>query len=44
MVKKSVTLFVIVLCLGLFVAGCAKKKVAVQRDRSSVQRSEEART
>jgi len=42
MVKKSVTLFVIVLCLGLFVTGCAKKKVAVQRDRSSVQRSEEA--
>ena len=35
MVKKIVTLFVIVLCLGLFVAGCAKKKVVVQRDRSS---------
>jgi len=43
MVKKIVTLFVIVLCLGLFVAGCAKKKVVVNRDRSSVQRSEEAR-
>ena len=42
MVKKIVTLFVIVLCLGLFVAGCAKKKVVVNRDRSSVQRSEEA--
>ena len=42
MVKKIVTLFVMVLCLGLFVTGCAKKKVAVQRDRSSVQRSEEA--
>ena len=35
MVKKIVTLFVIVLCLGLFVAGCAKKKVVVNRDRSS---------
>jgi peptidoglycan-associated lipoprotein len=43
MVKKIVTLFVIVLCLGLFVPGCAKKKVVVQQDRSSVQRSEEAR-
>jgi peptidoglycan-associated lipoprotein len=42
MVKKSVTLLVIVLCLGLFVTGCAKKKVVVNRDRSSVQRSEEA--
>ena len=42
MVKKSVTLFVIVLCLGLFVTGCAKKKVVVNRDRPSVQRSEEA--
>ncbi len=42
MVKKIVTLLVMVLCLGLFVTGCAKKKVAVQRDRSSVQRSEEA--
>jgi len=43
MVKKSVILLVIVLCLGLVVTGCAKKKVVVDRDRSSVQRSEEAR-
>src|SRR5512137_1857144 len=43
MVKKSFTVFVLVLCLGLFVTGCAKKKVVVDRDRSSVQRSEEAR-
>jgi peptidoglycan-associated lipoprotein len=43
MVKKSVTILVIALCFGLIVTGCAKKKVAVQRDRSSVQRSEEAR-
>ena len=42
MVKKSFTIFVLVLCLGLFVTGCAKKKVVIDRDRSSVQRSEEA--
>ena len=42
MIKKSFTVFVLVLCLGLFVTGCAKKKVVVNRDRPSVQRSEEA--
>ena len=42
MVKKSFTIFVLVLCLGLFVTGCAKKKVVIDRDRSSAQRSEEA--
>jgi len=42
MVKKSFTVFVLALCLGLFVTGCAKKKVVVNRDRPSVQRSEEA--
>ena len=42
MVKKSFTIFVLVLCLGLFVTGCAKKKVVINRDRPSVQRSEEA--
>jgi len=41
MVKKSFTIFVLVLCLGLFVTGCAKKKVVIDRDRSSAQRSEE---
>ena len=42
MIQKSLSLFVLVLCLGLFLAGCPKKQVAVNRDQSSVQRSEEA--
>lgn len=41
MAKKSLTIFVLVLCLGLLVTACAKKKVAISRDRPSVQRSEE---
>lgn len=41
--KKILTIFVLVLCLGIWVSGCPKKKVAVDRDRSSLQRSEEAR-
>ncbi len=43
MIKKSFVIFILVLCVGLFVEGCAKKRVAVNRDRSSVQSSEEAR-
>ena len=43
MIKKSFIIFILVLCVGLFVGGCAKKRVAVNRDRSSVQSSEEAR-
>ncbi len=42
MVKKSFAIFVIMLCVGLLIGGCAKKKVAIDRDRTSVQRSEEA--
>jgi len=42
MAKKSLTIFILMLCLGLFVTGCAKKKVVVDRDRPSAQRSEEA--
>ncbi len=42
MIKKSFIVFVLVLCVGLVVTGCAKKKVALNRDRTSVQRSEEA--
>jgi peptidoglycan-associated lipoprotein len=42
MSKKSLTLFIFILCLGLFLGGCPKKKVAVSRDLSSVQRAEEA--
>jgi len=40
--KKSLTLFIFILCLGLFLGGCPKKKVAVSRDLSSAQRAEEA--
>ncbi len=42
MVKKSFIVFALVLCVGLLVTACAKKRVAINRDRSSVQRSEEA--
>jgi peptidoglycan-associated lipoprotein len=42
MSKKSLTLFIFILCLGLFLGGCPKKKVAVSRDLASVQRAEEA--
>jgi peptidoglycan-associated lipoprotein len=42
MIKKSFSLFIFILCLGLFVAGCPKKTVVVNRDQSSIQRSEEA--
>ncbi len=40
MAKKTFSIFVLVLCLGLFVTGCAKKKVAI--DRGGPTRSEEA--
>ena len=42
MIKKSLAAFVFILCLGLLLAGCPKTKVAVDRDQSSVQSSEEA--
>ena len=40
--KKSFSMFIFILCLGLFLAGCPKKQVVVSRDQSSLQRSEEA--
>lgn len=43
MVKKSVILFVLILCLGLALAGCPKKRVVFNREESSVQKSEEAK-
>jgi peptidoglycan-associated lipoprotein len=43
MIKKSFSIFILILCLGLFLVGCPKKKVVVNTDRPSVQRSEEAR-
>ncbi len=42
MMKKSFPVLIFVLCLGLLLTGCPKKKVAVGRDQSSVQSSEEA--
>ena len=43
MVKKSFSIFILILCLGLFLAGCPKKTVVVNREQPSVQKSEEAR-
>ena len=42
MVKRSVNIFVIILCLGMILAGCPKKTVVVRRDQPSGQKSEEA--
>lgn len=44
MAKKSFTILILVLCLGLFSAGCPKKRVAIYKEQPSVQKSEEART
>jgi len=41
MIKKSLSIFILILCLGLFVAGCPKK-VVVSGEQPSVQKSEEA--
>ena len=43
MAKKSFTILILVLCLGLFSAGCPKKRVAIYKEQPSVQKSEEAR-
>jgi peptidoglycan-associated lipoprotein len=43
MVKKSVSIFILILCLGLVLAGCPKKTVVVRREQPPVQKSEEAR-
>jgi peptidoglycan-associated lipoprotein len=40
--KKNFTLFILILCLGLFLAGCPKKTVVLNRDQASGQKSEEA--
>jgi len=42
MVKKSFSIFILILCLGLFLGGCPKKTVVVNREQSSDQKSEEA--
>ena len=42
MVNKSFSIFILILCLGLFLGGCPKKTVVVSREQPSVQKSEEA--
>lgn len=42
MAKKSFSIFVLILCFGLLLAGCPKRTVVVSKDRPSVQKSEEA--
>ena len=41
MVKKSFSIFILILCLGLFLVGCPKKTVV--KEQPSVQKSEEGR-
>ena len=43
MVKKSFCIFILILCLGIFLTGCAKKKIVVNRAQPSVRSAEEAR-
>ena len=43
MVKKCVSILVLILCLGLVLAGCPKKTVVVRKDQLTSQKSEEAR-
>ena len=43
MVKKSFCIFILIFCLGMFLAGCPKKKVQFSKDETSAQQSEEAR-
>jgi len=40
--QKIFSMFILILCFGLFLGGCPKKKVAVGRGQESFQRSEEA--
>src|SRR4030042_1506204 len=42
MVKKSFCIFIFILCLGVFLAGCPKKTIVVNREQPSVRKSEEA--
>ena len=42
MVKKSFSIFILILCLGVFLAGCPKK-VKFSKEQPSAQKSEEAR-
>jgi peptidoglycan-associated lipoprotein len=42
MVKKVFCIFILILCLGVFLTGCPKKKIVVNREQPSVRKSEEA--
>jgi len=42
MVKKSFSILVLLLCLGMVLTGCPKKTVVVRRDQPSSQKPEEA--
>ena len=41
MVKKSFCIFILILCLGGFLSGCHKRKIVLNREQPTVQRSEE---
>jgi len=43
MVKKSFSIFILILCLGLFLVGCPKKTVKFSREQPYAQKSEETR-
>ena len=43
MIKKSFCIFILIFCLGMFLAGCPKKKVQFSKEETSAQQSEEAR-
>lgn len=43
MIKKTFSIFILFLCLGLFLVGCPKKTVKFTREQPSAQKSEEAR-
>jgi peptidoglycan-associated lipoprotein len=43
MVKRNISIVIpVVVCLGLFLTGCPKKQVVINREQPSVQKSEEA--
>ena len=43
MIKKSFSIFILILCLGLFLVGCPKKTVKFSREQPYAQKSEETR-
>ena len=43
MVRNSVVVFILILCLGLLLPGCPKKTVVVRKDQPSVQKLEETK-